>query len=138
MAELFSAQFQKVFSTPAQFPMNQNEDSKPILDMIDFDEHDIIQAINEISQSAAAGPDRYPAIMLKKCKEELAKPLVMIWRKSLATTDITQLMRWSLIIPIHKGGNRDAPEMYRPIALISHLIKIFEKVLRNCIAKFLA
>ena len=137
MAELFSAQFQKVFSTPAQFPMNQNEDSKPILDMIDFDEHDIIQAINEISQSAAAGPDRYPAIMLKKCKEELAKPLVMIWRKSLATTDITQLMRWSLIIPIHKGGNRDAPEMYRPIALTSHLIKIFEKVLRNCIAKFL-
>lgn len=78
-------------------------------------------------QSAAAGPDRYPAILLKKCKEELAKPLVMIWRKSLASTDIAQVMRWSLIIPVHKSGNRDQAEMYRPIALTSHLIKIFEK-----------
>ena len=137
MAELFSAQFKRVFSTPAQFPMNQKDDDRPTLETIYFDEQDIIEAINEVSQSAAAGPDRYPAIILKKCKEELSKPLVMIWRKSLASTDIAQVMRWSLIIPVHKSGNRDQAEMYRPIALTSHLIKIFEKVIRKSVTKFL-
>ena len=34
------------------------------------------------------------------------------------------------ITPIHKGGNRSLAENYRPVALTSHVIKIFEKVLR--------
>ena len=31
MAEVFSAQFKRVFSTPAQFPMNQKDDDRPTL-----------------------------------------------------------------------------------------------------------
>ena len=36
-----------------------------------------------------------------------------------------------IICPIHKGGSRSLPKQYRPVALTSHLIKIFERVLRG-------
>ena len=34
------------------------------------------------------------------------------------------------ICPIHKGGSRSLPKQYRPVALTSHLIKVFERVVR--------
>ena len=41
------------------------------------------------------------------------------------------------IIPVHKGGSQGTPSNYRPIALTSHLIKVFEKVVRNNLVQFL-
>ena len=32
-----------------------------------------------------------------------------------------------IICPIHKGGSRSLPKQYRPVALTSHIIKIFER-----------
>ena len=39
--------------------------------------------------------------------------------------------------PIHKGGNFKQAKNYRPVALTSHLSKIFEKVVRNAIVDFI-
>ena len=38
-----------------------------------------------------------------------------------------------IICPIHKGGSRSLPKQYRPVALTSHLIKVFERVLREAL-----
>ena len=35
-----------------------------------------------------------------------------------------------LICPVHKGGSRADPGQYRPVALTSHLVKMFERVIR--------
>ena len=51
--------------------------------------------------------------------------------------DIPLKLKTANIIPIHKGGNRDVPKNYRPIALTSHLIKIFEKVVRRYLVNYL-
>ena len=46
-------------------------------------------------------------------------------------------LKLSHIIPIHKGDHRGIPANYRPIALTSHIIKLFEKVMRNKIVAYL-
>ena len=40
------------------------------------------------------------------------------------------------ITPIHKGKSRAIPKNYRPVALTSLLVKIFEKVIRNQLVNF--
>ena len=36
-----------------------------------------------------------------------------------------------LISPVHKGGSRGLPGNYRPVALTSHIMKMFERVIRR-------
>ena len=140
MANMLAHQYNSVFSSPKEplqdpkevFPEDSLPDrNNPSLYDIKFSEHDIIKAIGEISATAAAGPDMYPAILLKQCQTALSKPLYLIWRKSLDHGEIPPLLKMANIIPVHKGDSRGIPKNYRPIALTSHLIKIFEKVIRR-------
>ena len=47
------------------------------------------------------------------------------------------ILKWGIIIPTHKGGSYEEPSNYRPIALTSHVIKIFEKVMRSHMISYL-
>ena len=146
MAEMLTTQYCSVFSQRRE-PLGSASDyfpeeptpnpNKPIIDDIQFTRTDIEEAINEISPSAAAGPDRFPAILLKTCRKTLSDPLYIIWRCSLDTGDIPQLLKTAFIIPIHKGESKSIPKNYRPVALTSHIIKAFEKVIRKQIVKFM-
>ena len=56
-----------------------------------------------------------------------------LWRGSLDCGSIPVETLLVIICPIHKGGSRSLPKQYRPVALTSHLIKIFERVLRRAL-----
>jgi hypothetical protein len=60
-----------------------------------------------------------------------------MWRKSLDTGEIPNSLKNANIAPIFKGGDRSEAKNYRPVALTSHLIKIFERVIRDRINNFL-
>ena len=138
MAEILSQQYTKVFSKPSTDTVQQDDEQqnmKSILSNISISEKDFEDAIDELSPTAAAGPDGFPAILLKKGKSILATPLTILWRQSLLEGVVPDKLKRSLITPIHKGGNKSEPANYRPISLTSHLIKLFEKVLRKHIVK---
>ena len=63
--------------------------------------------------------------------------LNMLWRKSIDTGVIPEVLKISNITPIYNGGSRQIPKNYRPVALTSHLIKLFEKILRNHLVSFI-
>jgi hypothetical protein len=138
MSEILSDQYASVWSKPGEdakcehHPLNH-----PNITDINFSPEDIEQAINELSANSAAGPDRFPAILLKKCRLPLSVPLYMLWRQSMNNTDINHQQKSANIIPIHKGGSKAIPKNYRPIALTSHLTKIFEKVVRKALVQYL-
>ena len=131
MANILSDQFKSAFSIPSQQAPDQGSRIPELLSDIDFTMESILSAIDEVSYNSAPGPDRFPAILLKNCKNALCKPLYFIWRKSLDTGEIPLLLKTSSIIPIFKDGDRKVAKNYRPVALTSHLIKVFEKVVRN-------
>ena len=43
----------------------------------------------------------------------------------------------AIIVPIHKGGLKSQPQNYRPINLISHILKVLEKLIRNHLVYYL-
>ena len=139
MANILSSQYSSVFSKPTDSPYYAEVEDPNIesLTDTDFSEKDIIDAIDELKNNSASGPDGLVAIFLKKCKNALSKPLFHLWRKCLDQGVAPQNLKEAHIIPIYKGGHQGLAANYRPIALTSHLIKIFEKVLRNYIVKFL-
>ena len=143
MAEILSSQYRSVWSELKEklqeatelFP--EEEIMTPGLWDIAFNEDDIMIAIDELSPSAAPGPDKFPAILLKNCKEVLSQPLHHIWRKSLSLGQYPRDMKLADVIPIHKGGSQGSASNYRPVALTSHLSKVFEKVVRKFTVAFL-
>ena len=133
MANLLQDQYTKAFSTPLDNIDNNlsSYPQPPTISDIDFGDEDIISAIDEISMYSATGPDKFPASILKHCKNELAGPLTHLWRMSLDHNSIPSEHLQQVITPIFKKGNRSLPENYRPVSLTSHIIKVFERVLRN-------
>ena len=60
----------------------QNEEPEDLND-IEVMEKDIEDAIDELDENSAAGPDGIPAKLLKKIKRGVRKPLSMMLRKSI-------------------------------------------------------
>ena len=104
---------------------------------IDFSINDIKDAMGKLDETSASGPDQFPSIALKKCREYLAEPIYLIWRISLDRSEIPGIYKTANVAPIHKGGSKGEAKNYRPVALTSHVIKIFEKVVRKKIIEFL-
>ena len=136
-ANLLQSQYTKVFSNPNKENLKKDFESKCNLEISDIDitTKDITDAINDIPNHAAPGPDKIPAVVLKECANELSEGILRIWRKSLDTGEIPEILKLQTIIPIYKKGSKTLPENYRPVSLTSHLTKVFERILRKKIMK---
>jgi hypothetical protein len=98
---------------------------------ISFNCDEIIAAIKEIDADAAYCPYDIPAKVLNKCAEELVHSISMIWNKSFEEGSIPDVFKLQFINPIFKKGDKTKAENYRPISLTSHVIKIFERIVRK-------
>ena len=115
------------------FKVSQSDLSQgmPLLSDINFSKQDIEQACKELKSASSPGPDGVPAVLLKTAAKELSEPIAVMWRASLNQGIIPPDLLLVLISPIHKGGSRRSAANYRPVALTSHLIKVFERVVRR-------
>ena len=145
MSALLSEQYQAVFSEPDpdclvedpdQFFCEKDLDG-PVLEDLELGRYDFVHAANRLRPTSAAGPDGFPAVLLKQCAWELSSPLVVLWQASLREGVIPEELKKARITPIFKGGRRSSPASYRPVALTSHVVKIFERILTEKIVDYL-
>ena len=142
MANILSKQYRSMFSSPRydiqEIEQNVNEETHTVkISSFDFTEEDIAECISTLRSNSAAGPDGIPAILLKKCIYAVKKPLYLLWKKSLESSDIPIQTKLGQVTPVHKGGARNDPANYRPISLTSHIIKIFEKIFVKKMTEYL-
>ena len=146
-AECLSEQYSSVFTQPRNdwsipdmkefFKVDNTRPTGPILTHMDFSESDIEYACSELSPSSAPGPDGVPSALLKICRKELKRPLYVLWKSSLDQGCIPPDLLLVLVSPVHKGGSRADPAQYRPVALTSHITKVFERVVRRALVTHL-
>ena len=140
MADLLQDQYAAVFSNPEnkskKVPSSPDKSEIHIEDL-EFSREDIEKAIDEISENSACGENDIPAIILKRCKLTISHPIKLIWQHSIDTGTIPSVYKKQTVTPVHKKKSRALPENYRPISLTSHVIKIFERIIRNKIVAHL-
>ena len=125
MSELLNEQYNSVFSTPdPTMTIKYSKDSfgQPqgnTLSDINIIREDIIDAIKTISQNSSGGTDEFPAVLLKQCSKSIAHPLPLLYKASLKTGKLPIDLKRAIISPIYKGGSRNLPKNYRPVALTS-------------------
>ena len=131
LADQYNSEFSPVIDgqEPESDPFGDVGDG----DMIDVElnEINITEAIGELNASSTAGSDGVPAILLIKTKDTIALPLKLILRKSIDEGKIHNIHKMAYVTPIHKGGSKLNPERYRPVSLTSHIMKVFERVVKS-------
>ena len=106
-------------------------------EVLDFTTEDVEAAIKDLKNSSASGPDGVPAVLLRNCSQALAGPLASMWKWSFREGVVPAFYKMSLVTPLHKKGDKITPGNYRPVSLTSHIVKVFERVLKKILVKFL-
>ncbi|CAL8334301.1 unnamed protein product [Arctogadus glacialis] len=93
MGSILQEQYAKAFSNPDKANLAEVRVSKLVAQSesitdIDFDEHDVLDAIKAMGRYSAAGPDKFPALILKECGTVLAPVVTQLWRSSLNSGEI--------------------------------------------------
>ena len=133
LADVLQKQFISVFSYPSkanwsEATFNPSPIQVPFADeFMEFTIYDIIAVIDKIDQNAASWSDEMPATLLKNCKNSIAIPIHLFWSNGYVPTSY----KLSHIVPLHKKDSKSIPANYRPVSLTSHVVKVFERVLRK-------
>ena len=92
---------------------------------------DVVEAIKELHPYSSTPDGDIPAKVLTKCKDTVSIPIFLLWSKSFRSGVIPPCMKTQYITPVYKKGDRTSAANYRPVSITSHIIKIFERVLRK-------
>ena len=140
-ANILQSQYVGVFSNPDNCSAEEAIKDIPYtpytLDEIEFTPTCIEKALAELDPYAGAPPDDIPAVILSKCRKQLAYPLWLLWTRSFNDGVVPTCLKRQQITPVFKKGSKMVAKNYRPVALTSHLIKTFERVVRNKVVEHL-
>ena len=127
---MFNEYFHSVYTSAKEESFStQPASSSPLssISSIELSIEEVCHALQNIDPSKAHGPDGLPSRIPKECAHQLVPSLHYLFTKSLKMSQIP--MEWKLanIIPIHKQGNKNHVENYRPISLLSIISKTLER-----------
>lgn len=100
------------------------------------DTTDIHKIIKSLKNTNAVGYDNINTKIIKKCALYIITPLTHVINLSLLHGHFPSSLKYSLIKPLYKKGDKNDMNNYRPITLIPVLSKIFEKVMFNKLYNF--
>ena len=102
---------------------------------IKFENKDIISVIKALDKCKAHGYDNIR--MLKLCDSAIVKPLTILFKNCISQGIFADNWKKSNICPIHKKGDKQIVNNYRPVSLLPICGKIFERLIFNSLYQFL-
>ena len=133
-ANVLSTFFKQVFTQEdtSNIPEFEERVTAEPLDDVKFTEEDVLMLLKEININKSQGPDLLHPRLLFEAREVIARPLYVIFRKSIDTGILPKEWKEANISPIYKNkGNRHEATNYRPVSLTSVICKLLEKLIRK-------
>ncbi len=94
-------------------------------------EDEVRRELKRLNVKKAAGPDGITGRVLRSCADQLAGLFTSIFNESLATSVVPTSFKKSIIIPAPKNNKPSCLNDYRPVALTSIVMKVFERLVKN-------
>ncbi len=95
---------------------------------IQISEDEVHQVFRKQKRKKAPGPDGVTPAGLKSCADQLAPIFTKIFNRSLELCKVFSCIKCSTIIPIPKKSKITGLNDYRPVALMSVVMKSYEKL----------
>ncbi len=94
-------------------------------------EDEVRRELRRVNIRKAAGPDGITGRVLRSCADQLAGLFTSIFNESLATSVVPTCFKKSIIVPVPKNSKPSCLNDYRPVALTSTVMKVFERLLKK-------
>lgn len=94
-------------------------------------------ALKQMKDSKAPGTDEITSDIIKIGGTEIIKQLVSLYNQILNEKKIPTCWKEAKIILLHKKGDKTDIKNYRPISLLSHVYKVFTRIIQNRIKNLL-
>ena len=121
----------------SKLPDKITYNSEARLTSIKFDNNDILKIIRSLNINKVHGHDGVSVRMIKMYDESLVQPLSLIFRGCTDSGIYPDTWKKSNIVPVHKKGDKQIANNYRPVSLLPTCSKILEKIILDSIMRFL-
>ena len=101
------------------------------------DENYILDAIDQLKNGKASGPDKVSITIVKDVKDLIAKPLKIIFNNSVMNGVFPDIWKLARVTPIFKSGTKSDANNYRPISVISIFSRMLERLVHDQLFDFL-
>ncbi len=117
----------------ATLPSSASGGSRQSIDdhVITVLEKEVRRELRRVNVRKAAGPDGITGRILRSSADQLAGLFTAIFNESLATSVVPTSFKKSVIIPVPKNSKPSCLNDYRPVALTSTVMKVFERLLKK-------
>ena len=129
-AEILNEHFSKQNSlddTTATLP-NIVQDDVPTLGTLNFTPVEVETVSKSLKTGKATGPDHINNRILKELSRPLSSPLCELFNFSVSSGKVPDIWKQANITPIVKMDGASDPSNYMPIALLSCIGKVLEKL----------
>jgi len=93
--------------------------------------------LRKVDPSKAPGLDAIKGVVLKNCSDSLCYPLARLFQLSYDQGVVPSEWKIAKVVPIHKKKSKTDPANYRPVALLSLVSKIMERIVVFHMTRFL-
>ena len=107
------------------------------LTSIVFNDESILKIIRALDVNKAHGHDDISIRMIKLCDKSIIPAISLIYKNCINSGIFLNKWKKSNIVPIHKKGDKQVVDNYRPVSLLPIFGKILERLIFNSLFEFL-
>jgi len=125
------------FSSTPRIAVNNTKRNQNTFFMSPTDNIEISNLITNLKNCKSSGIDGITVKLLKSLNLSISSFLARVFNKCFEDGHVPKLFKIAIVVPVFKSGDREDISNYRPISLVSNLCKLFEKLIKARLTKFL-